>query len=130
MIVDSSVLIAILMREQGHEDLYTRIGDTGFVGVSAATMVEAGMVLTARLGPIGPSLLDRLVREAKMTIVALTEDHWAIAVGAFALFGKGRHPAGLNFGDCLSYATVTVAQLPLFCIGDDFPQTDLDLVRG
>jgi len=129
VIIDSSVLVAILMREVGHEDLYAQIGDAEFVGVSAATMVETGMVLTARLGPVGKSLLDRLVREARMTIVPLSEDHWAIAVDAFAQFGKGRHPAGLNFGDCLSYATATVSKQPLFCIGDDFRRTDLDVLR-
>ena len=60
-----------------------------------------------------------------MRELEFTDAHWPIALNAYLRYGKGRHPAALNFGDCLTYATVSVAQEPLLCVGDDFPQTDL-----
>ena len=71
--------------------------------------------------------LSRLVQAAALTIVPFAEDHWRTAVEAYLRFGKGRHAAGLNFGDCLTYATAKLAGQPLLCVGDDFSKTDLEL---
>jgi ribonuclease VapC len=87
------------------------------------------MVLVGRLGIVGKTLLARFVQETDLTVVPVGPEHWTVAVDAFARYGKGRHPAALNFGDCLTYAVARVAEEPLLCIGDDFPRTDLELVR-
>ena len=81
------------------------------------------------MGVAGQTLLVRLLEEADVDIVPFGEEHWPAAVEAFRRYGKGRHPAGLNFGDCLTYATASLAGEPLLAVGDDFAQTDLELVR-
>ncbi len=92
-------------------------------------MVETAIVLTARIGPSARPSLDRLCSEVSAALVAFTDEHWPIALDAFRRYGKGRHPAALNFGDCLTYATAALADEPLLCVGDDFPQTDRPIVR-
>lgn len=129
MIVDSSAVVAILLREPGWQPLFDRIaGADPAAGIGAPTLVESGIVLAARLGIPGKTLLARFVQESEMRQVALTADHWPIAVDAYLRFGKGRHRAGLNFGGCLTYAISRLAEEPLLCIGDDFAKTDLSLV--
>lgn len=124
MIVDTSALVAIVLREPGWDALVDKLS-TGPAGAGAPTLAEAGAVLTAKLGPRGRSLLARVVHEARIEIVPFTSEHWPIAVDAFARFGKGRHAAGLNFGDCLTYAVAHLASQPLLYVGDDFAKTDL-----
>jgi ribonuclease VapC len=97
-------------------------------GVGAPTLVEAGIVLSARMGVLGRTLLARIVQDAELAIVPFSGAHWTVAVDAFDRFGKGRRAAGLNFGDCLTYATARLAGQPLLCVGDDFAHTDLELV--
>lgn len=128
MIVDSSAVMSILLGEPGHEKLLDHIAAASEVGIGTPTLVETGIVLSARLGPAGSSLLGRFVTEAGLRPVNLTDAHWPVAVGAYLRFGKSRHPAALNFGDCLTYAIAAVSGEPLLCVGDDFPQTDLTLV--
>lgn len=128
MIVDSSVLLAVVLREQGYEALEESLGTAEFLGVGAPTLVETAIVLHARVGALSRTLLIRLLDDLGATCVAFSDRHWPVALGAFARFGRGRHPAGLNFGDCLTYAVAKVANEPLLCLGDDFAQTDLALV--
>ncbi|MGE5826956.1 MAG: type II toxin-antitoxin system VapC family toxin [Micromonosporaceae bacterium] len=128
MILDSSAVIAILLREPGWRPLLDRIGEGDVPGIGTPTLVESGMVLCARLGPTGKSLLARLVQETGMRELTFTSAHWPVAVDAYLRYGKGRHPAALNFGDCLTYATAAIAHEPLLCVGDDFRKTDLPLV--
>lgn len=97
------------------------------VGVGAPTLVETAAVLGARI-PEARHLLDDFLRRVEAQVVPFGVDHWEVARGAYERFGKGRHPAGLNLGDCFSYATARVAGRPLLCVGDDFPLTDLPLV--
>lgn len=85
-------------------------------------------MVTARTGDAGKLLLGELLREWNVDVLPFGDAHWRSAQVAFVRYGKGRHPAALNFGDCLTYATVWVAGEPLLCIGDDFTRTDLDLV--
>ncbi len=128
MIVDSSAVVAVLLREPGHEPLLEQLGAAARSGIGAPTAVESGIVLTARLGIPGKTLLARFIDEAGMAVIPVTGEHWPLAVGAFVRYGKGRHPAALNFGDCLTYAVAAVAGEPLLCVGDDFARTDLRLV--
>jgi ribonuclease VapC len=124
VIVDSSALVAIVLREPGWEALAEKLS-TSPAGTGAPTLVEAGIVLTAKLGPRGRSLLARVVQEARVAVIPFTDEHWPIAIDAYARFGKGRHAAGLNFGDCLTYAAARLANQPLIYVGEDFAKTDL-----
>jgi ribonuclease VapC len=127
MIVDTSAILAIFFQEPGYEELAVKIARAGEVGVGAPTLVECGIVLTARLEGDARGLLARFVEEANITIIPFTEIHYGVSVGAWIRYGKGRHPAGLNFGDCLAYALAKWAGMPLLAVGDDFPQTDIRL---
>lgn len=128
MIVDSSAVVSILLQEPDHEVLLDHVVADETVKIGAPTLVETGIVLVARMGLAGTSLLGRFVTEAAIQIVEVGDEHWSVATGAFVKYGKRRHPAALNFGDCLTYAVAAVSGEPLLCIGDDFPKTDLPLV--
>ena len=127
MILDTSAIIAILKEEPGHEPFLRRLAGDPVVGVGAPTLAEAGLVLTARLEKDARPLLLRFLQEAQVAVVPFGEDHWRAAVDAYIRFGKGRHAAALNFGDCLTYATARLSGLPLLAAGRDFSKTDLEL---
>jgi len=127
MILDSSAIVAIVLREPGFEELVRKIGGAETIGVGAPTLAEAGIVLTARLERDSHGLLQGLLREWEAVTVAFGEEHWREALSAYSRFGRGRHRARLNFGDCMSYAVARLAGEPLLCRGDDFPRTDLEL---
>ena len=129
MILDSSAIVAVLLKEPGYERLLERLAENPEPGVGAPTMVETGIVLSARLGASGQTLLGRFAQAYELVVLPCEAEHWTIAVQAFLRFGKGRHPAGLNFGDCLTYATARLAGEPLLCLGEDFAKTDLPLVE-
>lgn len=130
MILDSSAVIAILLREPGHEALLEALCDSPQVGFAAPTLVEAAIVLSSRIGKDSRGLLARFLAESGVLTIPFSEAHWSSAVDAWLRFGKGRHEAALNFGDCLSYAAARVAGQPLLCIGDDFTRTDLEIRRA
>jgi ribonuclease VapC len=125
VILDSSVIVAIALREPGYEGLVDKLRSADTLGVGTPTLTEAGMVLSARLGVEPQALLDRFLRDFGVVPVVFGEQHWREALDAFRRFGKGRHPAALNFGDCLSYAAARLADHPLLFIGNDFSQTDI-----
>ncbi len=127
MIIDSSAVIAILLKEPGYERVRDRLAASQNAGIGAPTVVESSLVLCSRLGHAGKTLLARFLQEAEIEIAEFTADHWTVAADAFIAFGKGRHRAGLNFGDCMTYAVAKLAGEPLLCLGDDFPATDLEL---
>jgi len=127
VIVDSSAIVAILLREPGWETLVRKLGAAPDAGVGAPTLAETGLVLTVKLGKDARPALSRFLQEASLTVIPFGEEHWRTAVEAYTRFGKGRHAAALNFGACLTYATARLAGQPLLCHGDDFPKTDLDL---
>ncbi|HEV2719877.1 MAG TPA: type II toxin-antitoxin system VapC family toxin [Thermoanaerobaculia bacterium] len=128
MIVDSSAVLAILFHEIDAEALLSAITGASVAGIGSPTAVETGLVLTARLQRDATGMLLRFFGETGIEIVPFTTRHWQRAIEAFARFGKGRHPAGLNFGDCMTYATAALARQPLLCVGDDFGKTDLELI--
>ncbi|MEW6756412.1 MAG: type II toxin-antitoxin system VapC family toxin [Candidatus Latescibacterota bacterium] len=127
MILDTSAIVAIMLREPGHEALQAKLASAAAVGVGAPTLVETAIVLSARLSMDAGGLLARFLQETSALVVPFGEAHYAAAHRAWMRLGKGRHPAGLNLGDCATYATALLAQEPLLCTGDDFPRTDLDL---
>lgn len=126
MILDSSVLIAILLGESHSSELVRRIQSADFSGVGTPTLAEAGLVLHGRLGEIAAGMLERLLDELSVEELPFGELHWREAVEAFRRFGKGQHAAALNFGDCLTYATASLSGQPLLFVGDDFSQTDIE----
>lgn len=127
MILDTSVIVAIALREPGHEALIGKLRSSEVLGIGTPTLTEAGMVLSARLDVEPQALLDRFLRDFGVVPVAFGEQHWREALDAFRRFGKGQHPAGLNFGDCLSYATAKLAGHPLLFVGNDFSKTDIEI---
>jgi ribonuclease VapC len=126
VIVDSSVLLAIVFREPGYEDVLDRIQAAEAVAAATPTLAETGIVLHARLGEKSRGMLERILDELAIEEIPFGEIHWREAVDAFRRFGKGRHAAALNFGDCLTYAAAKLAGEPLLFVGDDFSRTDLD----
>jgi ribonuclease VapC len=125
MTLDSSALVALLFAEPGYLDLVDRILDADHVRVGAPTLVEASIVLTGRRRTAATGEVDGLVKELAITVVPFGEAEYRAAVDAFARFGRGRHQAALNFGDCLAYAAAAVAGDTLLFVGDDFTHTDI-----
>jgi len=125
MVIDSSALVAVVLAEPGSEELLAKIKASPAVGIGSPTVVETLIVLARRLEGDPIPLLSGLLRELQAEIIPFVEEHCTAAATAFLRYGKGRHPAGLNFGDCLSYAAASVANEPLLFIGGDFEQTDI-----
>ncbi len=127
MILDSSAILAILLKEPGCEALVEKLAAARTAGVGAPTLAEAGIVLTALIGSDAKGILSLFLAETELAVVAFGETHWRAAADAYRRYGKGRHKAGLNFGDCVTYATAKLAQQPILCSGKDFGRTDLPL---
>jgi ribonuclease VapC len=128
VIIDSSAIVAVTTGEHDKDGLLRAMARSSWRGVSSATLVETGFVLVSRYSTAGRTALATFCEEFSVQELAFTGAHQKVALDAFQRFGKGRHPAALNFGDCLSYATARVARQPLLCIGNDFVQTDLEVV--
>ena len=125
MVLDSSAIIAIELQEPGFERLIDRIGDAKAVVIGIPTMFETAIVLSMRRGQDARPWLRGFLRSTKAEAVLFTDEHLDAAIDAFLRFGKGRHRAALNFGDCMAYAVAAVAGLPLLYTGNDFAQTDI-----
>ena len=125
MVLDSSAVIAILLAEPDASHFAGAVETAGTRLISSATWVELGLVLLARKGEPGFVDLERFVQDAQIELVPVDEAQARLAVGAFRDFGKGRHPAALNFGDCFSYALSKSTGEPLLFKGRDFAQTDI-----
>ncbi len=128
MIVDTSAVIALIVEEPDHERILRAITEGGLAGIGAPTMFEAELVMSARLGPSGHGMVRHLVDGLDLNELPFEAEHRREATAAFLRFGKGRHSAALNLGDCMSYAAASVASQPLLCVGDDFARTDLEIV--
>ena len=125
MTLDSSALIAILFAEPGYLDLIDRILAAERVRVAAPTLVETSLVLAGRRRRPAADEVESLVHELGVTVVPFGEREWHTAVAAFLKFGRRRHAAALNFGDCLAYAAARAADDSLLFVGDGFAQTDI-----
>jgi ribonuclease VapC len=128
MIIDSSAILAVIGKEPGYGRIIHELAASPVTRIGAPTHLEAGIVLTARFGPRGKTALARFLQENSIQTIAFDEAHASMALDAYYRFGKGRHPAALNFGDCCTYAVASIAGEPLLCTGDDFTGTDLVLV--
>lgn len=128
MIVDTSALVALVLREPGHERIEAVLAAAEGTAIGAPALVELGIVLSVRLGRDARPVVSRLLKEASIVVLPFTEAHHSAAMSAWLRFGKGRHPAALNYGDCLSYAAAKVAGQPLLCVGEDFRRTDVEIV--
>jgi len=127
MILDASAIVAVFLREPGYDRVVDLLIGARGVGCGAPTLAEAGIVLSARLGTDARGLLGRFTQAFGVVEVPFGEDHWREASRAFLVYGKGRHKAALDFGDCMAYATARLAGQPLLCTGRDFARTDLEL---
>lgn len=129
MVIDTSALVALLAMEPEAARLASAIEADTTRLVSAATLLEAGLVIESRLGASGGAELDLLVAKAGMVVEPFTADQAAIARDAWRRFGKGRHAAGLNLGDCFGYALARASGEPLLFKGRDFVNTDIAAVQ-
>ena len=125
MVIDTSAIVAIALNEPEAEALERTIADASIRLISAATVLEAAMVIETRLGEAGGSEFDLWLHKAGVEIVPVDAELADQARRAWRRFGKGRHPAGLNFGDCFSYALSALTQEPLLFKGHDFSKTDI-----
>lgn len=125
MVIDSSALLALLLPEPGWQPLMAKVSAAKVVVVGTPTLFETAMVLSSRTGQDSRMLLHSFLRHRRAQVVNFTEDHYDAAASAFLRYGKGRHPAALNFGDCMAYAVASVAGLPLLYVGKDFARTDI-----
>ena len=125
MILDTSVLSAIFFREPEGDHYVQMIHDSDRCSISAANFVELSMVIEGQLGPEAGRQLDIFFRRAEIVIEVVTVEQAHLARQAFLDFGKGRHPAQLNFGDCFAYALARATGEPLLFKGTDFSKTDI-----
>lgn len=128
MVLDTSAVMAILRSEPGSARLADALERDPRRLMGAAGVVEAGIVLHARYGDHGERELDLFLQRASVEIVPVTVEQADLARAAFRRFGMGLHPAGLNFGDCFSYALAVAVGQPLLFVGDDFSKTDVAAV--
>lgn len=128
VVVDTSAAVAILTGEAGADDLVHALAQKTPALMSAATLVEFGIVLEARYGAVGSGVVERFLRDARVEVVAFDRDHADLAVEGWRRYGKGRHRAGLNLGDCFTYALAAAHSAPVLCVGSDFAATDIEIV--
>lgn len=128
MVIDTSALIAILSAETGAKIFAEAIARADKCLLSAASLLETAIVIESRYGPSGSQKLDELIEVAQIQIEPVTVEQTRVARLAYRTYGKGRHPAALNYGDCFSYALAKVYNQPLLFKGDDFSQTDIKMM--
>jgi ribonuclease VapC len=128
MVIDTSALISVLLGEPDAPRVAQAIETGSPRLLSAANLLEASIVIESRKGEAGGRELDLLVYRGGIEVVAVDQDQAESARAAWRRFGKGRHPAALNYGDCFAYALARSRRLPLLCRGNDFSQTDIECV--
>jgi ribonuclease VapC len=129
MVIDTSALMAILLGESEAEAFARAVAKDEKRLLSAFSALESAIVIEAKKGEAGGRELDLLVHRSRIEIVAMDSALVELARAAWRTYGKGRHPAGLNIGDCCSYALSKYAGEPLLCKGEDFPITDIKIVQ-
>jgi ribonuclease VapC len=125
MVIDTSAILAILLDEPERRLFNEAIESAESRLLSAATFVEVSIVIEARFGAEGLRDLDLFIDRAGIKLISVDSEQAHAARRAFSQYGKGRHPAGLNYGDCFAYALATVLGEPLLFKGEDFPRTDV-----
>lgn len=129
LVVDNSAAVAVILGEAASGELAGHLERAVARLMPAAIRVELGIVIEARLWPAGQDVVERFLREARIDVVPVDVDLAARAMSAWRRYGKGRHPAALNFGDCFTYALAEQTGHPVLCTGDDFAATDIAVVR-
>lgn len=127
MVIDSSAIVAIFLEEADWQFLHDQILRDHVRLISAVSVVETGMVLESRLGAVAVRGFERYLKELRIDVVAVDQTLAQAALGAWRKYGKGRHRAALNLGDCFSYALAKQTGEPLLAKGVDFTRTDLEL---
>ena len=127
MVIDTSALLAIFLAEPERQGFLECILQAETRLISAATVLETGIVLEARRGEAAGREFDLFVVRVNLQIVPVDAEQIEIARSAWRKYGKGRHPAALNFGDCFSYALAKSSGEPLLAKGEDFSQTDIEV---
>ena len=117
----------MLLREDGWEKLRSDVTREELVGIGAPTLLEVVLVVSGRAGRDRSEDVREFVRDLRIVVIPFEEEHAHAAAKAFVRFGKGRHRAALNYGDCMSYAVAKLAGQPLLCTGKDFAKTDIKL---
>ncbi|MCU0305956.1 MAG: type II toxin-antitoxin system VapC family toxin [Thermoanaerobaculales bacterium] len=130
MVIDTSAVLAVLMDEAESEAIRVAIEGDPVRLMSTASFVEASIVVETRYGEAGARELDLLLHTAQVELVPVDREQAEVARDAFRAWGKGRHRAGLNFGDCFAYALARVSGERLFFKGDDFGSTDVPSALG
>jgi ribonuclease VapC len=125
LILDSSAVIAMLVGEPGYRALNAKLAAAASAAIGAPTLFETGMVLVSSMGESAAVDVARFLDRFEIAVIPFGDFHWQAGLEAFSRFGKGRHRAGLNLGDCMTYATALVADRPLLFVGNDFAQTDI-----
>jgi len=125
MVLDTSALLVLLLDEPEAEDFRIAVEEDTTRLVSAATLLETALVIEAQKGEPGGRELDALLQKADVVVVSVDAEHVSMARRAYRRFGKGRHVAGLNFGDIFAYALARAAGEPLLFKGEDFARTDI-----
>lgn len=128
MVIDTSALVAMLTDEPDAPGLEAAVEADPVRLMSTASFVEAAIVIETRFGESGGRELDLWMHRAGVNLVAVDADQADTARAAYRRFGKGRHRAGLNYGDCFAYALAKTSGEPLLCKGDDFSHTDIGVV--
>ena len=126
MIVDTSAILAVLFDEPDAERFTRAIAEAARCRMSTTNFLEAALVVEGRAGMAGGHELDLFIEKATIELVAVSVEHAQAARRAWRRFGKGNHPAGLNFGDCFAYALAEVTGEPLLYKGEDFALTDVE----
>jgi ribonuclease VapC len=125
LVVDTSAVMAIVLGESDASRLAERLAAHDESVISAVSVVEATIVAEARLGPAGTTLVQRVMREARIETVDVTPETALDALDGWRAYGKGRHPAALNLGDCFTYALAKRRRATILCTGNDFAQSDV-----
>ena len=125
MVIDTSAILAIFLAEPERQRFLKLLADTGTRLMSAANVLETGIVLEAKRGEAAGREFDLFVVRTNLEVIAVDAEQVEIARSAWRKYGKGRHPAGLNFGDCFAYALAKERDCPLLYVGEDFSKTDL-----
>jgi ribonuclease VapC len=128
VVVDTSALVAVALGEKEGSWVFDVMDRTDRRLVSAASIVELAAVLSGRLGGIGPGVARSIMYKGGFEDVTFGGDQVDFAMQALVLFGKGRHPAALNLGDCFVYGLARSQGLPIVCLGNDFHRTDLETI--
>jgi ribonuclease VapC len=126
LILDSSAIIALICNEEGADRLLGKLGDARVIAIGAPTVAESQLALSVKLGRDSSALVEQLLAEIRAQVVPFGREHISAFFAAYLHYGKGRHPARLNMGDCFTYATAKVAGMPVLFTGDDFSRTDLE----